>query len=730
MKSGKRHHHTPGSSKGKLNNFSLRAVELFLLNWGLGITGAVIVILGLLFLVFNHIDNNSVLTLIQSFLKPGPEKAFNPIRHEFPVSQIFSLIFLYLPGFIILVVIFLLPSDKTFLKKSLILAGFLWLIFAEAKVFLYNAYSHSSFFSDFYSALIYFSIVQFLLILISAYNKNRLALNLSVIFFFISIALIRSYFGGLFPFFLLLVLFQFPILFLSLKFRWRSPFVTMTLLSGCYLIFYVLRKIILIDDPLPVSYMLPSLQVWFATSVTGLAVLKSTAYRKSISKLWDSISYLSPILVVGLSAYMAKLFGISYFIPLCTFSAIVTLIIVALLNERYHYLRSKRAFYFSICFFSASLVPQLLFSDYLLIFTAFLALTMLIHSHLVGSRASLYLSKIFYLIMISLYLVEWAFNIIHALDDQRISGEIYPVTMVLSCLLIYSISFFYIRLSSFIVSEHRSFQNNTIIPAFIPEICFPFIAYSSCFLVLDYALINIFPGYRLNFIELAMFTYAFLLLIFLSNPSGQRTKILVRTIVIFLSIAFYPVAVFPEVILYRDLFLEGNALAMIPFVLHFFTLSLLIFLVLKANGYLLQLFHNASTIRYSVKLFLIILISYILLSEYDNFSLLWFYQNSDLPVTEILRLNKYIPYSALLLFISISFLIYSLIRYSRFLRRVSLSMIILVILKVFFIDLKILTGNAIVILLITIGLILMGLALIIRRIRKKEINSVREHLTR
>lgn len=718
MKPGKRRRHSQSSSKAKTSKFSLLTLEQFLLNYGLGIAGAIIFILGLLFLIINHFGNDNVLSLIQSFLKPGPEEAFNPIKRNFPVALIFRLSFLYLPCFIPLIAIFFLPSGRAILKNSLILAGFLWLTLAEGKLFLYNAYFNGIFFTGFYPALIYFSIIQIILIFISAFNKSRFALNLSVIFFFISIALIRSYFGGLLPFFLLLMFLQFSILFLSVKFRWRSPLVLTVLLSGCYLIFYILRKIIFAENEQPVSYMLPSLSVWFFISVTGLAILKSTSYRKTISTLWDSISYISPVLVVGLIAFVNYSFGQNYLICQCSAMVIITLIIVAVLNEKYYFLKSRRAFYFSICFFGASLVPQLMASNFLLIFAASLAVTLLIHFHLTSSRVSFNLAKVLFYIMVSLYLLEWGLNIMHALNDQRTSGDIYPFNMVLLCMLVASISLFYIRLSSFIISEHPSLQTPALIPANFEEICFTFIAYSSGFLVLDYLLISIFRGYRLNLIELAMFTYAFLWLIFPRKLSGPRTIVIIRTVISFLVIALYPAIVQPEVILYRNLFLEGNSPALIPFILHFFTLGLMILLLLQANSYLLKLFNGRSEIRHYIKLISVILITFILLSEYDHLSLFWFSHNSELPAADILRSNKFIPYSALLLLISISGLIYSLIRYSRFLRRVSLIMIILVIFKIFIFDLKILTGNAIVILLITVGLVLLGLSLIIRRIRK------------
>ena len=719
MKSGKSHHHTHSSSKGKKDKFFFTGLEQFLLNWGLGIAGAILLILGLLFLLFNHFGSDTVFNLIQSFLKPGPEEILNPVQKDFPLSVIFSLSFLYIPGFIPLIVIFFLPSGKVLLKNILITVGFFWLIFADGKVFLYNSYHEGIVFPDFNSAFIFFAIILIILIVISVLKKSRFALNLSVIFFFVYVTLIRLDVGALFPFFILLMFLLLSILFLSLKFRWRSPFVSAILLSACFITFFILRKIIIADNPQPVFYMFSTLFVWSVISASGLAILKSGSYRKRISALWDSISYISPFLVIASGAWVIRLFGMHYFFLTLTTSVFIILFIVAILNERYHYLRSRRSFYFSICIFGASLIPQLLFSNFLLIFAASLSVTLLIHFHLTNSKTSLVLSKILFVVMLCLYLVEWGFSIIHSLSIQRTTGDIYPFALVLVCLLVTSISFFYIRLTSFVTGEHRSLQNQKIIQANIALKLFPFIAYTSCFMILDYLLINLFKGYRVNFIELAMFSYAFLWLAFYLNPSGSRTTMIVRTVLSYLAIALYPVIVHPEVIQFRNLFIEGNSQALIPFILHFICIGLIILFLLQTNGFLVKLFPRLTEIRHYIKLVNVILVTFFLLAEYNNLSLLWFNHPDTLTSSEILRSNEIIPYSIILLFISISFLIYSLIRYSRFLRRVSLTMIILVIFKILFFDLKILAGGSIVLLLITVGLILLGLAIVIRRIRKQ-----------
>ena len=169
MKLKKRHHKNRSSSVYKKDKISIHTLERFFLNYGLGIAGAVLIILGLLYLIIINVGNDTFLKLIQSFLKPVHENEITPIYRDFSLKSflslnsfaypgVISLIFLYFPGFIPLMLISFIPSGKVLLKNSLILLGFLWLIFAQGKIFLYNAYFNGSFYHDFSSAFNYASV--------------------------------------------------------------------------------------------------------------------------------------------------------------------------------------------------------------------------------------------------------------------------------------------------------------------------------------------------------------------------------------------------------------------------------------------------------------------------------------------------------------------------------------------------------------------------------------------
>jgi hypothetical protein len=730
MKLSRRRHRSRRTSKSKSHKFSIRALERFFLNYGLGISGAVILILGLIYLVILNVGNGTIFNMIQALLSPGPENVITQTDQNFSFRSVFSLssfsfpgvaslVLLYFPGFIPMIIIYFLPKEKVILKNSLILTGFLWLIFAEGKVFLYNAYSNGYFFPDFYSAFNFFLVVQTVLIAISAFNKNKFALILSVIFFFISIALITTYEKRLIPFCMVLIILQITIFFFSLKFKWKSPFLLTTVISACYLAFYITRKIIFAGNPQPVSFLFPTLLIWFLITVTWLGIFKPEFRKKNSSVLWDSLSYLCLFLVIGFTAAMVLISGIYSIYPQYTAYTFLAIIIIAILNERYDYLKSKKIFYNLVCISGAFLLPQLLFSQFFLVLAASLSVALLIHVHLTHSRISLNLSKVFFLIMTTLYLLEWGLNIIPSLIDPGSNSEKYPLNLVLVNLMIASISYFYARLYSFISSEHPHLNTRPKLLSIIQEVILPVILCSSCFLIFNYALTIIFPGYQPGLPELAMLTYVSVWLIFAIYTSVSRSVLIIRIIISSLAIALYPAVIHSEINRTLNLFLEGNKMAMIPFLMHYICFGLILLLLIQANGFLKQLFHGNRKTRYYFRLILIVLLTFFLLTEYDYFSLLWSDRLHYLPANELLRSNKFVPYSIIMLSVSISVLIYSLIRYSRFLRRVSLIMLILVISKLFILDLKILQGNTIVILLVSVGVVLLGVALLIRRIRKK-----------
>jgi uncharacterized membrane protein len=245
------------------------------------------------------------------------------------------------------------------------------------------------------------------------------------------------------------------------------------------------------------------------------------------------------------------------------------------------------------------------------------------------------------------------------------------------------------------------------------------IGYLTGFLAVDYLLVQLIPGYRVNLIEWSLYTYLYLYFLFIAQNPKSRVKLLYTVILSALAVGLYPVFIHGEAIHFRTLYLAGESNALLPFLMHYVCIGVMILIFIHVKGRLRLLYASSRFIFKTLTLIEIALLCFILLSEYDHLLMLGMNRFSSQPAYEILEYNKFIPYSVIVLSVAVALLIFSLIRYTRFLRRLSMLMILAVLLKVLFIDITILPANKSIILLISLGAILLALSLLIPRFRKQ-----------
>jgi len=209
----------------------------------------------------------------------------------------------------------------------------------------------------------------------------------------------------------------------------------------------------------------------------------------------------------------------------------------------------------------------------------------------------------------------------------------------------------------------------------------------------------------------------YFLILTLNPPS--RTKLRYDLIAVLPAVFLYPAVIHPEAIHYRTLYLAGESIAILPFIMHYLSLAVLILIILHINTRLRLLYPKSRFIANARTLLGILFLSFILLSEYDHLLLLTLNRFSSQPAYEVLQYSKFIPYSVIMLLVSVALLVFSIIQYTRFLRRLSMFMILAVLLKVLFVDITILPANTSIILLISLGAILVALSFLIPRFRRQ-----------
>jgi len=691
--------------------------ENFLINYGLQTAGILLIAGGLIYFVNSNFNGRILDELWNSLTSSASDKSSLPVSTRTTYSGYLSLL-LYIPGILLLGLSHFMREYRTGLKNILLSAGFIWLIVSQGKILL-DIRSHAIEL-NYYLVLVSFGIVQAIATTMAIAGRNRLALIWSVIYFFASVFFIRLIYGVIVPNIILLMLLQVAVSLTCYTYKWRTPFVLLMTLSFVYISYYFIKLVFLPANPgLNLTFILPALLVWFVLSVTGFGILKADSGGKTTAFIWNKLPYATLLVVLLLTMGLYYKAGLNYFSFAAYFLAIITLIIITLLNRKYSFIASGDPFYLSLCLFAAFLFPQLFYAHFFLVLASCLAVAFLISVAFTDLHLSFRLSMGLFFVSLGLYLAEWIITIIPALITQRATGMLYPFQSVSVSILIVALSYAYYKLFTHLIKEyafaHSQVKKYTGMVSFV----YTAILYLSGFLITDYVLLAMLPpGYRFNYIEWGLYSYLFMYSLMLSQNQASRTKLRYVLLASVPAVILYPAVIHPETIHFRTLFLAGNSIAILPFIMHYLGLGVLILILLHINKRLILLYPKSRFFANAQTLSGVLMLSFILLSEYDHLLLLTLNRFSTQPAYEILQYNKFIPYSVIMLLVSVALLLLSLIRYSRFLRRLSMIMILAVLLKVLFIDIAILPANTSIILLISLGAILVALSFLIPRLRK------------
>jgi uncharacterized membrane protein len=157
--------------------------------------------------------------------------------------------------------------------------------------------------------------------------------------------------------------------------------------------------------------------------------------------------------------------------------------------------------------------------------------------------------------------------------------------------------------------------------------------------------------------------------------------------------------------------------------LHYLSLALLVILgIMTIRRILLRNVKRKQTIR-AVQIVSVLFVSFLLCTEYDNLTVIIAMTgngstNFSVAGGELLLFNKYLPYSLLIGVVAASLFFWSVLQHNRFMRSFSLSLALLVLIKVFALDLEKLTPGGRSVLFILLGLVIILSAVFLPRLMK------------
>lgn len=674
---------------------------------------------GLIYMLASNFNFYNFADLMNTFTRSAVQGTFTARSANSGESGYLSLLLL-LPGIFMVVLPVFLNNNNTSRGNILAGTGFLWLAFCETLLML-GIRNHTT---ELSYPLVWasFVLIQLSVTATAIAGKSRFSLNASIIMFFVSVFLIRLIYGVVLPNLLYLAAFQLIVCFFCFRHQWYFPFVLLMTLSAFYISYYFIKLVLVpgYEGADAAVYMFPSLFIWFLLSASGFGILQPVPHqRKTVNFIRAFLPFVTLIVVMICCLGFYYKAGVNYIYLAYYSAAVILFAIIAILLRRREMLKHGDPFYLLLCTFAAFLLPQFFGTGFFLFLSISLSIALLVSVMFTDLKISFRLSLGLYLITLGLYLYKWIAEIIPVLINQRESGQVYSPGLVTESLLLLALAYFFFTLFPSLLQDYSFSHPQSKKYKLLVRFSFYSILYLCSFLVFDFILVILIPGYRVNFIEWGFFTYAFLYFLLLYRPSkhgsGQKYLFYLSMVLI----VFYLVIVQPETIHFRTLFIAGISTALLPFLMHYACLAILVVYLLEANRRMLKIFNKSRFLSNIRTLIAIALLCFILLSEYDNLVLLFLNRFSGKPSYEMLQYNIFIPYSVILLLVSVSLLLWSVIHYTRFLRRVALFMIFVILLKVLFIDITMLSANKGILLLFTLGVVLLVFSTLFSRIRKQ-----------
>lgn len=626
-----------------------------------------------------------------------------------------------------------LTKRSDFLANLLSLVTVIFFIAIQTKILAYDAYVGGSVYPDILMADIFLMVTMAGLFINAILAKKPVILILTTVYFYLSVILFVAMYGWqlnyLFP---LVILFTLGIAWSAGKIKNQTINLVNFTLAMVFFGLFWLRKLVVNAQ---VEYLLPFfiygalLYILFYAVVLVASADKEKAMparMQAAMGLTNAGFYAATtsfvimryygmgslwIMVVALLLFnLAGLVVAKKYVPV-VFAIPLILVTMAL----------------------ASLaLPLMLDQNHVLLFTAMLSMLLLIWSKQVNHPLSLPVSLLCLGIMVADYLVHWILVYLSAalfsvnLHSPAIMGHAtLSSTAVLAAL---GLNYWFVKNSRISLpknwigrTRHLRLVNGLILLVLFLTTGW-LISSFICFLSgsMEVATEGWFIAGSLFFI---------LLLRFQSKKSTLPSQpILIMALIFALS---YPLAGYLKMMDTLDSLLSTGHLPVVPVMLHYLALVLAISLAVITLRTIYRHFALHKFLRNTFQLVALLSLLFILLTEYDNASILL--QSRTLqPATQgqavlnlapgaltaqqqALEFNHGLPFSLMLLFTFLVTLAWALKHHQRFLRNLCLTLFTLTILKIFLYDFSLLGDLARTLMLIFIGLLLLSFSFLYPR---------------
>jgi len=364
------------------------------------------------------------------------------------------------------------------------------------------------------------------------------------------------------------------------------------------------------------------------------------------------------------------------------------------------------------------ILPFIFRASSVILFLAILSVLLLLYSKYSSDRLAVITALLSIVLMLLVYMKDWVFQYLpSAFLGNVLDNRALMVKGLVAGLVIFPVMIINIRLvRKLTVDFSKEWFSRRSYQTFFKGINI-IVLYLSGYWIVNYFILMWSKNPDLNY--LSWFGYNCLFFI-ISLPilSAQKSKFIASAIgfALFFTIA-YPTLIHFSTLNLRNEALAHEHLSRLVFWFHYPVVVLFIAELILIEIFLRKTFEKNQLLIRAFTIGLLLMGLFILLSEYDHFSV-WNRLKRGVTIEEIVLVNRVIPYTIILLAYSGIILGAGLISRNRLLRAAGLVFLLGTMVKMLYIDVRALSGTIRSVMLFAIGLIVLTLSFMYPRMKR------------
>jgi hypothetical protein len=714
-----RHHRSRSSKTHGGTRSAFKKAEKFITQYFFRILGIAFFIAGAVILIQMISPGQSLLSKILSFFTfAGPEGTVDATIFSF---NGWKFLIQLLPGFIILALPFFLYNQNPAFARVSALAGSFWVFAVHIKILLSYWFfiDAATLYPTLWTAMTV-TLALCILPLWHAYKLRQGSLHLLVIIlFYISLLfLVTIYHWHYYPDFLFLLLFTGLVLLLCYKTGKLLPFYLHSFLSILLIAIFWLRRILIMDSvDLVSTYIIISSLFYITFFISGLVI--NLSRKKVIHELVAILLMLvNTLFYWGSVLYVLQKYGYEDLEGLFT-------MILALFTGTLLYFSPKlnpnlfrNPYVFLTLFLFSMIFPLWAHQNYVILFTSVFSVLMVLYSKYAKSRSAFVASIGLVAIMSVTFIYKWII-----LYFPGIYAGAFPLDRTL----------FYDGFQSGVFTLFALFFNHMMIKKLetpipgkwfsrrryrmILNIFFIVLLYISGFWCWHFLFSMLFPVQEAMLLSWFSFTCLFLIILIPILEKQKSSLLRPVFVVAALALPAYPLLVNSSIVAIRNMGLQSDYVYISCFIAHYFLLPLFLGLIALFYYYLRQSWINRRFMMLALHTYAIGLCLSLVLMEYDH-STVFFGYTGKVKISEMVSQNHHLPWSIILLIVSLLLIGFGVIRNHRFIPRLSVLLLLATLAKILVFDFAFLGDLGRIIVLFILGGFLIAFSFFYQRFRK------------